>query len=141
MDIRFLKASITRRAIISWPFKLSILRSLLDEHDFGTIYGIRLRNTNKIFQIIVEFRDKIYIVLSITNLNVRAIDKLLKIFESNNVMINISTNLKKAMESVGRRTVRANTDTTIQTTNVLLVLLCSLVIRTTHEEFLSVKSF
>ncbi|KAL0552698.1 hypothetical protein IC582_011819 [Cucumis melo] len=44
MNIRFLKTSITRSAKISRPFKLSILRSLLDEHHFGTIYGIRLRN-------------------------------------------------------------------------------------------------
>lgn len=42
MNIRFLKTSITRSAIISRAFKLSILRSLLDEHHFGTIYGIWL---------------------------------------------------------------------------------------------------
>lgn len=43
MDIRFLETSITGSAIVTRPFELSVLRSLLDEHHFGTIYSICLQ--------------------------------------------------------------------------------------------------
>lgn len=42
MNIRFLKASIARGAIVSSPFELPVLRSLLDEHHFRTVDSIGL---------------------------------------------------------------------------------------------------
>lgn len=45
------------------------------------------------------------------------------------------------MEAVGRQTVGANTQATIQTTYILLILFCTFMIRTPHKELLGVKSF
>jgi hypothetical protein len=42
MDKRFLKASITGSTIVSGPFELPVLSSLLDKHHFRTIDGIGL---------------------------------------------------------------------------------------------------
>lgn len=43
MDIRFLETSIAGSAIVTRPFQLPVLRSLLDEHHFGTINRIWLQ--------------------------------------------------------------------------------------------------
>jgi hypothetical protein len=112
MDIRFLKTSVTRSAIVASSFELSILWSLLDEHHFCTIYCI--------------------------SLNVRAVDEFLKIFKPNNVVIHITANLKESMESMRGYTVRAETGATIKTTHVPLVLLRRLMVWTSHEELLCV---
>ena len=56
-------------------------------------------------------------------LNIGAIDEFLKIFQSNNVMIDITANLKKAVVAMGRQAMRTDASATIQTTNVLLILL------------------
>lgn len=74
MDKGFLEASVTGSAIVSRPFELPVLRPLLDKHHFGTIDCIRL--------------------------NIRAIYELLKIFEPDNIVIYITTNLKKPMEAM-----------------------------------------
>lgn len=50
MDVGLLKASITRSAVVSSPFELPILRSLLDEYNLGTIDCIGLIE-------IIEFRN------------------------------------------------------------------------------------
>lgn len=42
MTKSFLKASIARGAIVSSPFELPVLRSLLDEHYFRTVDSIGL---------------------------------------------------------------------------------------------------
>ena len=42
MNKRFLKASITRSAVVSRPLELPVLRPLLDKHHFGTIDCVRL---------------------------------------------------------------------------------------------------
>jgi hypothetical protein len=39
----FLKASVTGSTIVSGPFELPVLRSLLDKHHFSTIYSIGLQ--------------------------------------------------------------------------------------------------
>lgn len=46
MDIRFLKTSVTRSAIVSWTLELPILRSFLDEHHFGVIDCVWLKNNS-----------------------------------------------------------------------------------------------
>lgn len=42
MNIRFLKTPIAGSAEISRPFELAVLRSFLDEHNLGTVYGVSL---------------------------------------------------------------------------------------------------
>lgn len=42
MDKGFLEASVTGSAVVSRPFELPVLRSLLDEHHFGAIDCVRL---------------------------------------------------------------------------------------------------
>ena len=115
VDKGFLEASITGSAVVSRSFKLPVLRSLLDEHHFCTIDDI--------------------------SLNVGTIYELLKIFQSNDVVIHITTNLKKPMVAMRRQAVRTNTAATIQAANVLLILLCVFMVRAAHKELLRVESF
>lgn len=63
------------------------------------------------------------------NLNVRAVNKLLKILQSDDVVVNVSADLKEAMEAVRGKAVRANALTAVQATNVLFILLRTLVVR------------
>lgn len=74
-------------------------------------------------------------------LNIRAVYELLKIFKPNNIMIYITTNLKKPMEAMRWQTMGANTCTTIQAENIFLVLLCCFMIGAPNKEFLRVESF
>lgn len=76
-----------------------------------------------------------------TNLNVRAVYKLLEVFQSNNIMVYITTNLKKPVDAMGRQTMRANTRATIQAANVLLILFGSLMVGATHKELLRIEGF
>lgn len=46
-------------------------------------------------------------------LNVGAINEFLKIFQPNNIMINVAANLKKPVEAMRWQAVRANTGATI----------------------------
>ena len=56
-------------------------------------------------------------------------------------MINITTNLKEAVEAMRWYTMRANANATIQTTYVLFILLRSFMIGAPCKELLRVKSF
>lgn len=81
-----------------------------------------------------------YGINELTNLNIGAVYKLLEVLQSHNIMVNVSPDLHQPMEAVRRHAMWADTSAAIQTTNVLLILLCILVKRTSHEELLSVKS-
>lgn len=74
-------------------------------------------------------------------LNVGAVYDLLKIFQSNNIMVHVTANLNQPVKAMSHDAVRANTDATVQAEHVLLILLCALVDRAWHEEFLAVQRF
>lgn len=161
VDIRFLEASITGSTIVSRPFKLPILRSLLDEHHLGAINRIGLKQINftqcdRSVSVYIELKTSNYIYIinkrpefsiwielsrGCTNLNIGTVYELLEVFQSDNIMIYITTNLNKPMEAMEVQAMRANTGATIQTKDVFLILLCSFMNWAAHEEFLGVEGF
>ena len=73
------------------------------------------------------------------HLNIRTINKFLKVFQSNNVMVNIAANLNKTMEAMQGPAMRANADAAVQAKYVLLILLCIFMVGAIRKEVLLVQ--
>lgn len=71
MDEGLLKTSITGSAIVSRPLELSVLRSLLDEHHFCTIYSICLfeKKKSKISSFLLDFASDQEMIMNQTDHN------------------------------------------------------------------------
>lgn len=84
------------------------------------------------------YRVKCWNICIYIYLNIGAVYEFLKIFQSDNIMINVTTNLKKPMKAMRRQAVWTNASATIQAAYVLLILLWFLMNWTPHKEFFSV---
>ena len=72
-------------------------------------------------------------------LNTGAINKLLKVLQPDNVMVDVSPHLQEPVYTVCCHTVWADAGAAVKTTDVLLVLLGVLMERACNEELLCVK--